>query len=365
MSTTTRTAAQTRAVLTATLALILLCVIIGGARLLSAVAFASFLVLAARLLWLAIGVRLGTGDAPARYAAVAIAEEPEHAAFPWLNALLLGLTLVTTTVAGARYAGVSVYREPARAIAGLPYALSLMAILGVHELGHYAAARRHGIRVTLPYFIPVPFALGTFGAVIRMKSTPRDRNALFDVAISGPIAGLLIAVPALVIGLRSSSILPASADGGAGSFAHQTSVTLGSSALVAVLAKCAVGPTAQPGQVVQLSPTAFAGWLGLVVTALNLMPVGQLDGGHAAQGMFGTPRAARVGRAVLWLLFVLALSVRPEWLGWAILLFFLASPPPPPADDVMPISPARRALGYVMFAVLLSIITPVPAAFWP
>ena len=151
-------------------------------------------------------------------------------------------------------------------------------------------ARRHAMDVTPPYFIPVPFGLGTFGAFIQMRSPPANRKALFDVAVAGPLAGLVIAVPALLLGLRSSSITA----GGDGTLSHGFlhGATVGSSILFTVLTKISLGEAAQYGALVQLSPLAFAGWLGFFITALNLLPVGQLDGGHITRSMLGS----RVGQ---------------------------------------------------------------------
>jgi membrane-associated protease RseP (regulator of RpoE activity) len=142
----------------------------------------------------------------------------EKAVRPWLHWLLFALTILTTTWAGAAHQGVNLLREPERFTVGLPYSLALMAILGIHELGHYFMARRHGIKVTPPFFIPVPFALGTFGAFIQMRSPTENRRALFDVAVAGPLAGLLVAIPALLVGLQTSTILPADRVGGPGFF---------------------------------------------------------------------------------------------------------------------------------------------------
>lgn len=280
----------------------------------------------------------------------------------WVNWLLFALTIVTTTFAGAAHQGVDLLREPSRFTVGLPYALGLLLILGFHEFGHYFMARRHGIRVTLPYFIPVPFALGTFGAFIKMRSLAQDRRALFDVAVAGPIAGLLVAIPALLIGLRSSSIIAAPDAIGDGLMHHGASV--GSSVLLSFLAKLSLGPALLEGHVLQLSPLAFAGWLGLLVTALNLLPIGQLDGGHIAHAMFGQRAGETIGSVAMWTLLLLGLFVWPGLLMWAIIVFFIAGGGAPPLNDLTPLSPSRRRLGYAAFAILALIITPLPHTLW-
>ncbi len=206
---------------------------------------------------------------------------------PWLHWLLFALTVLTTTWAGAAHQGIDLLREPARFAAGLPYSLGLLAILGVHEMGHYFMARRHGINVTPPFFIPVPFALGTFGAFIQMRSPSENRRALFDVAVAGPLAGLVVAIPALLVGLQSSTILPVET----APAAHMLGGTsVGSSVLFALLAKLSLGDALQAGHIIRLSPIAFAGWLGLFITALNLLPIGQLDGGHTARDVWPAHR---------------------------------------------------------------------------
>ena len=149
-------------------------------------------------------------------------------------------------------------QEPNRFAIGLPYSFGLMLILGAHELGHYFTARRHRIRVTPPYFIPVPFGLGTFGAFIKLKSLAPDRRASFDVAIAGPLAGLVFAIPALIIGLRYSHLTA----GNVPPDMLHTGVQVGSSFLLAILTKFALGATVIEGQQLILHPLAFAGWLG-------------------------------------------------------------------------------------------------------
>ncbi len=281
---------------------------------------------------------------------------------PWVNGLLFALTIVTTTWAGAAHQGVNLLREPGRFGVGLPYAFGLLAILGVHELGHYFMARHHRIRVTLPFFIPVPFALGTFGAFIQMRSSAENRRALFDVAVAGPLAGLVVAIPALLIGLHSSVIVADSGDSAMGMMHGGASV--GSSVLLAFLAKLSLGPALLEGHVLQLSPLAFAGWLGLMVTALNLLPIGQLDGGHIAHAMFGRRAGDTIGSVAMWTLLLLGLFVWPGLLTWAIIVFFIARRGAPPLEDLTPLSPARRALGYAAFAILALILAPLPHTLW-
>lgn len=279
----------------------------------------------------------------------------------WVNGLLFALTVVTTTWAGAAHQGVNLLLEPERFAVGLPYALGLLLILGVHEMGHYLMARHHGMKVTLPYFIPVPFALGTFGAFIQMRSPAENRRALFDVALAGPLAGLVIAIPALLVGLRSSEVL-AVAEPSAGMMHGGTSV--GSSVMFALLAKLSIGPELLEGHVLQLSPLAFAGWLGLMITALNLLPIGQLDGGHIAHAMFGRRTGDTIGSVAMWTLFLLGLFVWPGLLMWAIIVFFIAGRSAPPMDDITLLAPSQRWLGYAAFGILVLILAPLPHSLW-
>jgi membrane-associated protease RseP (regulator of RpoE activity) len=207
--------------------------------------------------------------------------------------VLLIATIFTTLLAGAGIAGVNVYPALRAAwasgnfaqvlpllYAGLPFAGTLLFILGVHEMGHYVAARRHGVQVTLPFFIPVPLigSLGTFGAFIQLKSPVENRKALFDVGVAGPLAGFVVAVPLMVIGLLQSEVVRRT---GANTF--------GSSLFLQALANIFAPHAAN--QAIALSPMAIAAWFGLLITGLNLLPMGQLDGGHIAYAVLG--RAAR------------------------------------------------------------------------
>jgi len=275
----------------------------------------------------------------------------------WLHGTLLLLTVATTTWAGALQQGVDILQNPANFAVGLPYSIGLLLILGAHELGHYFAARNHRIQVTPPYFIPAPFALGTFGAFISMRGLARDRRALFDVAVAGPLAGLVFAIPALLIGLQYSKVV---ADNAPPGLLH-TGVDIGSSFVMAILSKLALGSAAAEGHRLILHPLAFAGWLGLLVTALNLLPIGQLDGGHIAHALSGSRRAHTISIVAMVSLFLLALLVWPGLMMWAFIVFFIAGTrDAPPANDLTPLNVSRQAIGYFAFALLALILIPVP-----
>lgn len=280
----------------------------------------------------------------------------------FVHVVLFVCTLITTTWAGALHAGADPIKAPAQLLVGLPFSFGLMLILGAHELGHYLTARRHGIRVTPPYFIPVPFGLGTFGAFIKLKSMAPDRRAAFDVAVAGPLAGLFFAIPALLIGLRYSHIINTVPTPDA----LQTGVQIGSSFLLAILTKFALAAETMQGQQLVLHPLAFAGWLGLVVTALNLLPIGQLDGGHISHAMFGARRGHAIGVGALMTLFALALFVWPGLMMWAWIVWFIAGTRDvPPLDDLTPLDRSRRLLGWFSFLILAAILVPVPHALYP
>ena len=277
---------------------------------------------------------------------------------------LLLATLLTTTIAGALMANPALDRLPdlASLQTGLPYALALLGILGTHEFGHYLAARRYGIRATLPYFIPVPpaviFPFGTFGAFIQMRSHVPNRKALFDVGIAGPLAGFIITIPTLLWGLAHSTPAQLTAESGILNF---ESFKPTASLLIAVLSKIALGHTLTIDSALKLHPVAIAGCLGLVITALNLMPVGQLDGGHIVHAMFGQRRGATIGQIAR--LLVLGLSfVQREFLLWAILLFFMPVIDEPALNDVSELDNKRDFWGLIALTVLVLIILPAPYA---
>ncbi len=262
---------------------------------------------------------------------------------------------------------------------GPAFAATLMGILLCHELGHYLVGRRRGVDVSLPYFIPLPpfITLGTLGAVIKMRTTIRDRNALFDVGASGPVAGLVVAVPLLVIGLMLSDVGPATPD----------SMIEGPSILYIAIKLAVFGRWLPGGGVdVQLHPMALAGWVGLLVTMINLMPIGQLDGGHIARAVLGQRHERLSGRLHLALLAIglavggvmlaMALAAGKDVVGalsyakygatpwgmWAAMLAWMRRQAgeyhPPVADE--PLDPARRRRAIAMLVVFCLIATPVP-----
>jgi membrane-associated protease RseP (regulator of RpoE activity) len=273
----------------------------------------------------------------------------------WVNGLLFLATIVTTVWAGALHQGVSLLADPQQLMVGVPYAAALLAILGVHEMGHFIAARWHGVDVTWPYFIPVPMGLGTLGAFIRIKSLIKSRRAVFDVGIAGPLAGLFIAIPALFVGLRQAAPL------GAEESLHGTRA--GTSILLALMYQLAHGGdlATVAAATIRLTPVAFAGWIGLVVTALNLLPVGQLDGGHIAYGLFGRRYARAIGIGTFVVMFALGLSVWPGLLTWAIFIALIAGFSHMPAlDDITPPDGKRFALGALAMVLLAAIVVPLP-----
>lgn len=283
--------------------------------------------------------------------------------FPLLALGLLLFTFWTTLSAGAHAAGVSPDRllHLPSLMKGLPYAVGILAILGSHEWTRYWVARRHHIKTSLPYFIPVPFVLGTFGAFIQLKEPVPNRKVLFDIAVAGPLAGSLVALGMLLLGLLFSAPVdpPAVPEGQPTPISfHRLDPRL--SVLLAILARMVLGDQLQPGQVIELHPLAFAGWLGLVVIAFNLMPVGQLDGGHIVHAVYGQQMGANVGRVARWLVLLLALTVQPWLLLWALLLFVISSADEPALNDVTELDEARDLLGLGMLTLLVLILLPVP-----
>lgn len=272
----------------------------------------------------------------------------------WVNAGLFVLTVLMTLLSGASSELGALPRTLADWLRGIPFSFTLLAILGTHELGHYFAARRHKVAVTLPYFIPFPLGVGTLGAFIKMKSPVENRRALFDVAAAGPLAGLIVALPLLIIGLAGSPVqaAPVGVEG----------LQEGNSLLYALL-KLLIHGQWLPGngQDVMLSSMAFAAWFGLLVTAFNLLPVGQLDGGHILYALGWGRRP--LGYAVLVVLIVLGAVAWSGWFVWAGLIYFVTGlDHPAPLDEITTLDRPRRVLGAVLILIFVLVFTPIPLA---
>lgn len=270
-----------------------------------------------------------------------------------LHILLLVATVTTTTMAGAQWEGVDPLRGIPFLLDGLPFSLTFLAILLTHESGHYVMCRVHGVNASLPYFLPAPpliFPLGTFGAFIRIRSRFPDRRALFDIGAGGPWAGFVVALVAVIVGLSRSTVLPAPATGSV--------LELGDSLLTSFLTRVILH--ADPATVV-LHPVAFAGWLGLLVTSINLLPAGQLDGGHVLYAAFQR-RTRFVPVLLVATLAWLGWTGWAGWLVWAVIIVVLVGlRHPPTQDDSRPLGMARTVGAFM--SLVLFVVTFVPEPF--
>jgi membrane-associated protease RseP (regulator of RpoE activity) len=269
-----------------------------------------------------------------------------------INLLLLIVTIFTTVIAGAIQSGVDPLKDPLSVYRGLPFSLTLILILGAHELGHFIVSHKRGVKATLPYFIPAPTFLGTFGAFIKIKSPLPDRNVLLDIGIAGPLAGFIIAIPVLILGLELSEVTVATGK----SSGH--SISLGAPIIFSLLTHWILGVTSESHNII-LHPIAFAGWIGLFVTALNLLPVGQLDGGHITYSLFRKKHRWIAVGAYCGLIY---LGFQwPGWFVWGILLISLFGlRHPQPLDHLTPLDSKRKVLGVIGIIIFILSFTPVP-----
>ena len=253
----------------------------------------------------------------------------------WLFYSLLAGTLVTTILAG-----------------GLLFSISLMLILGAHEFGHYWASKRNNVNATLPYFIPAPpiFIAGTFGAFIQIKQRIPNRRVLMEIGASGPIAGFIVALPALILGLQLSTVSPLTGMGG---------INFGSSIILNVCSKLILGvDPSSPYINIHLHPIAFAGWIGMMVTALNLMPVGQLDGGHIIFSFFPNKHSL-IGKLFFVGLFPLG-YFWPGWFFWALMIAFMGFKTAPLMEGSDELGQFHKALGVISAVIFFLTFIPIP-----
>lgn len=289
--------------------------------------------------------------------------QPKHRY--WLHALLLFLTLATTTVVGSGLARsfaqsrpfdfdsdlwgyARLWRDPASLLHGLPFSLTLLAILLAHEMGHYWAARYYQVDATLPFFIPAPTLIGTFGAFIRIRSVILSKRILFDIGIAGPLAGFALLLWPLAIGMSLSKVVPGIAAGGELVFGTP---------LIQRLFEWVLFPGVSAGDI-YLNPMARAAWVGLLATALNLLPIGQLDGGHVLYAFFGE-RTRLLSRAFVMALVLMGFFFAYSWLFWAGFLFLFGMRHPAIVDP-SPIGPTRNWLGLAALMVFLLSFTLAP-----
>jgi membrane-associated protease RseP (regulator of RpoE activity) len=248
--------------------------------------------------------------------------------------------------------GANPFAAPGTLSRGIPFAVTLLTILTVHEMGHYVAARRSGVAVTLPYFIPAPTLLGTFGAFIRMQSPVTDRGALVMIGAAGPLAGFLVAVPAVWIGVATSHLAAV----------PDAALELGDSLVMRSAVAMIHGPI-PPGQDLLLNSIGLAAWAGILVTALNLLPVGQLDGGHVAFALFGArSRWIAIG-AIAGMIFLA--REWAGWIAWCVLPLVFGFRHPPVLDPDRPLRLRHRLVGLCALAVLVVCFIPVPLRLKP
>jgi len=280
-----------------------------------------------------------------------------------VNIILFLLTVVFTLIIGVQYhisyhaitlpAGTGLFdflwQQPAAWLWGFSYSFSLLGILLVHEMGHFAACRFHRIEATLPFFIPAPTLIGTFGAFIKIKSPFSSKKALFDVGLAGPLAGFLVSLPVIALGI-SQSRLVAKGD-------LQSGLTLGEPLVFKLISWLVLGPAAGQHDIL-VHPMAFAGWFGLLATAFNLFPIGQLDGGHILYALLGK-KAYYAGVASIAFIVLMGIFFWQGWLFWALIATLIGLRHPPVFEDEK-LDLKRKALAAVAMLIFLLSFTPAP-----
>jgi membrane-associated protease RseP (regulator of RpoE activity) len=275
---------------------------------------------------------------------------------PWLNLVLFGVTCLSTLLVGAvtmvDFNGIpmdTLWHQPSTVLMGLPFSIAIMSILLAHEMGHYLACRYYRVDASLPYFIPFPLSpVGTMGAFIKIREVVHDRGSLLEIGVAGPIAGFVVAVIALVFSLGDARVVQA----------EPGILTLGEP-LIFKAVEYLMGLTPPPGMDTYLHPVSFAAWAGFLVTALNLIPAAQLDGGHITYALFRSYHKW-VSRAVIAVLLPLAIFYWVGWWVWIVLLLVLKLRHPPTLDDSVPLKFRHAVLGWVALALLILCFMPAP-----
>ncbi len=272
--------------------------------------------------------------------------------------VLFCLTCLTTLLAGSVQEGGNPFEKPVDLWKGLPFSFTLMVILLVHEMGHYVTSKRYGVKTSLPYFLPgpwFPYGIGTFGAFIQMRSRIMEKKALLDIGAAGPFAGFVVAITAICIGLSSSKIVRI--EEGAG-LLH-----LGDPLMFSWLAHL-MDKVPEEGFDLALNSVAFAGWIGLFVTSLNLLPIGQLDGGHIAYALLGKKQRL-LSIVMILVLFILGTRGWSGWYIWAIMATLLGVRHPPTLDEDIPLDNKHRLRGVASLALFIITFMPVPIQVGP
>jgi len=292
-----------------------------------------------------------------------------------IHIILFLLTVATTFITGLSFGG--------DILSAVSFSVALLFILGSHEMGHYYYGKKYGVDITPPYFIPAPpiiSPIGTFGAFIKIKSPISTKRALFDIGIAGPLAGIIATVPVLIIGIKLSTIVKMS------DHIEEGGLVLGTPIIMSIFSNIFYGPMPE-GYDLFVHPVAFAGWVGLFVTALNLIPSGQLDGGHITYALFFRKIHRYISLAMIVLLIIFGIGTElileigndflgsgfswfsesvpifegwPGWILWAVLLIFMGTKHPPTMYEETDLSLKRKILGLVSLLIFIGCFTPVP-----
>lgn len=285
----------------------------------------------------------------------------------WLNIILFVVTVLSTFFVGIswslsfKYADllsqstqidfdIKIFEDPQIISLSIVYAVVLIGILLGHELGHFLTCQYYKINATLPYFIPAPTLIGTLGAFIKIKSPITRKQQLFDIGVAGPLTGFILSVPTLIYGLSLSKVVPA--------IPREESLIFGEPLLLKIVGSM-IFKNVPPDFDIILHPIAFAGWVGIFVTALNLFPVGQLDGGHVSYALLG-PKSRNLARLFLGVFIFMGIFFWIGWFIWAFIILLLGLGHPRVVDEETPLSPRRKFLGFVVLIIFILSFIPDP-----